>query len=205
MEIKNTNTEQTILAAAEKVFMDKGYSGTKTTEIAKEAGVNHAMLHYYFRTKENLFNRVFEKKAELFLSAFKDAFSSDLPFFEKIKKCVETHFDKIGENPKTPMFVLREVVVNKEKRDFILGKVIPAASFVLEELDKLIREEIAKGTITPIKPIDLLINIASLNVLTFIAAQVYFDFDKGMNDENRNFLLHRKKNNVDVILKSLQP
>jgi AcrR family transcriptional regulator len=204
MEIKNTNTEQAILDAAEKVFMDKGYSGAKTTEIAKVAGVNHAMLHYYFRTKENLFNRVFEKKAGFFLSAFKEAFQTDLPFFEKIKKCVETHFDKIGENPKAPMFILREIIANKEKRDFILNKLIPVASFVFEELEKLIREEIDKGTIRPVKSVDLLINIASLNVLTFIAAQVYFDFDNGMNDEARNFLAQRKKNNVEVILKSLQ-
>jgi AcrR family transcriptional regulator len=205
MEIKNTNSEQAILDAAEKVFMDKGYSGAKMAEIAKIAGVNHAMLHYYFRTKENLFNRVFEKKAEFFLSAFKETFQLDLPFFEKIAECVEKHFDKIGENPKIPMFILREIVVNKEKKDFILKRIISTASFVFEELEKLICEEIAKRTIAPIAPIDLLINIASLNVLTFIVAQIYFDSDKGMNDELHRFLEKRKKNNVKVILKSLQP
>jgi AcrR family transcriptional regulator len=205
MGIKQTNSEQAILEAAEQVFMDKGYSGAKMTDIAQIAGVNHAMLHYYFRTKENLFNRVFEEKAGFFLGALKNAFQLDLPFFEKIEKCVETHFDKIGENPKAPMFILREIVANKEKKDFILKRIIPAASFVFEELEKLIREETAKGTIAPVNPIDLLVNIASLNVLTFIAAQAYFDFDKGMNDEIRNFLAQRRKNNVTVILKSLQP
>jgi AcrR family transcriptional regulator len=204
MEIKMT-TEQIILEAAEKVFMDKGYAGATTIEIAKIAGVNHAMLHYYFRTKEKLFNQVFEEKAGFFLSAFKDTFQSDLPFFEKIKKCVETHFDKIGKSPQLPMFILREIVVNREKKDFILNRIIPVASFVFEGLEKLLLDEAAKGTIKPIKPIDLLLNIASLNVLTFIVAQVYFDFEKGMNEDARHFLAQRKKNNVEVILKSLQP
>ena len=54
MKEETSNTEQSILKAAEKEFLKKGFSGSKTTEIAKEAGVTHAMLHYYFRTKENL-------------------------------------------------------------------------------------------------------------------------------------------------------
>jgi AcrR family transcriptional regulator len=198
------NTEQIILEAAERVFMDKGYAGTKTTEIAKEAGVNHAMLHYYFRTKENLFNRIFENKAHFFLDAFKDAFQSHLSFFEKIKTIVEGHFDKIGANPKLPMFVLHEVVTNREKKDFILKKIIPTAFPVYQELEKLINEEIAKGTIRSVRPLDLLLNIAALNVLSYVVAQVYFDLDNRESPQMRDFLAQRKKNNVEVILNSLK-
>ncbi|MDR3226935.1 MAG: TetR/AcrR family transcriptional regulator [Prevotellaceae bacterium] len=205
MELNNQNTEQLILQAAETVFFDKGYSGAKTTEIAKIAGVNHALLHYYFRTKENLFTKIFENKADFLLKTFKYSFETDLPFFEKIKIAIETHFDFIGTNPKMPMFILREVVSNKEKRDFIIEKIFPRAYGVLADMEKIIAEEIAKGNISPIKPIDLMINIASLNVLSYIAAQVYFGFDSENNDELNEFLLQRKKNNVDVILKSLQP
>jgi AcrR family transcriptional regulator len=205
MEAKNINTEQIILEAAEKVFMDKGYSGAKTIEIAKLAGVNHALLHYYFRTKENLFNQVFENKATFLLSSFKNSFESDLPFFEKIKRSVEMHFDFIGTNPKIPIFVLREVVSNQEKRSFILEKIIPHGYTVFETLGKLLKEEAEKGTITPVKPIDLIMNIAALNVLSYVAAQVYFGYEAGMTDELREFLAQRKKNNVEVILKSLQP
>lgn len=205
MELNNQNTEQLILQAAENVFFDKGYSGAKTTEIAKVAGVNHALLHYYFRTKENLFNKIFENKADFLLKTFKDSFETDLPFFEKIKIAVETHFDFIGTNPKMPMFILRAVVSNKEKRDFIMEKIVPRAYSVLAEMEILINEEIAKENISPIKPIDLMINMASLNVLSYITAQIYFGFDDENNDELKEFLLQRKKNNVDVILKSLKP
>ncbi|MDR3287135.1 MAG: TetR/AcrR family transcriptional regulator [Prevotellaceae bacterium] len=205
MELNNQNTEQLILQAAENVFFDKGYSGAKTTEIAKVAGVNHALLHYYFRTKENLFNKIFENKADFLLKTFKDSFETDLPFFEKIKIAVETHFDFIGTNPKMPMFILRAVVSNKEKRDFIMEKIVPRAYSVLAEMEILINEEIANENISPIKPIDLMINIASLNVLSYITAQIYFGFADENNDELKEFLLQRKKNNVDVILKSLKP
>ena len=70
MKEETSNTEQSILKAAEKEFLKKGFSGSKTTEIAKEAGVTHAMLHYYFRTKENLFNKVFEEKAKQLADTF---------------------------------------------------------------------------------------------------------------------------------------
>ncbi|MDR0412220.1 MAG: TetR/AcrR family transcriptional regulator [Dysgonamonadaceae bacterium] len=204
MELKPANTQQIILEAAEKIFIDKGYSETKTVEIAKEAGVNHAMLHYYFRTKENLFNKVFENKANFFLGTFKDVFQADLPFFEKIKTIVEAHFDRIGANPKVPVFVFREIIANKAKRDFILQKIVPAGRPVIRELEQMVDAEVKKGTIAPVTPLDLLLNIASLNVLSYAMAQVYFDFDKGLTPEINAFLAQRKRNNVEVILKSLK-
>ncbi|MDR1984669.1 MAG: TetR/AcrR family transcriptional regulator [Prevotellaceae bacterium] len=205
MELKNANTEQLILDAAEKIFLDKGFSGAKTTDIANAAGVNHALLHYYFHTKENLFNKVFENKADLLLMTFKTSFDTDLPFLEKIRITIESHFDFIGVNPKIPMFILREVVSNKEKRDFIIEKIFPRAYSVLEQLRKSIDEEVGKGTISPVEPIDLMMNIASLNVLSYVAAQVYFNFGNENTDELNKFLSQRKKNNVEVILKSLKP
>ena len=201
MELKQNNTEQTILEAAEKVFLDKGYAGTKTTEIAQLAGVNHAMLHYYFRTKDNLFNKIFENKVQIFLSSFSETFEQDLSFLEKVKLSIETHFDFIGINPKIPMFIMREIIANKEKRDFILKKIIPKGMAVLTKLECAIKEEIEKGNINPVNPFDLLLNIASLNVFAYISGQAFFD---NKEEELKIFLQQRKKNNVEVILKSLK-
>ena len=200
MEITNKNTEQIILEAAEKLFLDKGFSATKTTEIAQEAGINHAMLHYYFRTKENLFNKIFENKAQYFLSSFSTTFSRELSFREKIKLSVETHFDFIGTNPKLPMFIIREIVSNKEKREFILQKIISQGITVFKEMNQTIEEEIKKGNCQPVNPIDLILNIASLNVFAYITGQIFFDTDEvGL----KTYLEQRKKNNVEVIFKSL--
>ena len=103
MKEETSNTEQSILKAAEKEFLKKGFSGSKTTEIAKEAGVTHAMLHYYFRTKENLFNKVFEEKAKQLADTFLSRVDESLPFLEKIKCFIEAHFDLLTANPELPL------------------------------------------------------------------------------------------------------
>ena len=204
MEANNQNTEQIILEAATEVFLDKGFLGAKTTEIAQKADVNHALLHYYFRTKENLFNKVFENKAFDFLNVFKNTFDKNLSFLEKVKEIVEAHFNFIAKDPKIPIFIIREIITNKEKRDFILTQIIPGGASVLKELEKLISEEVEKGNIRPVQPIDLLLNIASLNVMTFVVAQVYYSFDDVENENLQRFLAQRRENNIELILKSLE-
>lgn len=202
----SSNTEQIILEAAEKVFLDKGYSGAKTVEIAALAGVNHAMLHYYYRSKENLFNKVFENKVGIFLNSFAISFSKDLPFLDKVKIAVETHFDYVGINPKIPMFIIREIISNKERKNFILKKLFPLGKSIYERLGEEINQEIEKGNIHQITPIDLVLNIASLNVFTHVSGQIFFEYDElGMSESLEAFLAQRKKNNVDVVLRSLRP
>ena len=206
MELKTGSKEQIILEVAEKLFVEKGYAGTKTTEIADEAGVNHALLHYYFRTKENLFNQIFEQKASLILGSFTITFDSDSSFFEKIKDGIETHFDVISKNPKLPLFILREIVTDKDRKDFILKNLMPVGKEMYRKFHILVRKEIKKGAIRPVKTKDLLLNIASLNVFAFVAAQVLFDMDAESDKENlRIFLEGRKKNNVKLIINSLKP
>jgi AcrR family transcriptional regulator len=199
--LQTINTEQQILDAAEKIFIEKGYSGTRTTEIAKVAGVNHAMLHYYFRTKENLFNKIFEQKATVLLGFFSLAFDGDYPFFEKIKRVVETHFDFLSKNLKLPVFILREIVADKTRKDFLLKRMFPIGKELFDKVEKEIQEEIKKGTIKPIKAQDFILNVAALNVFTFVAAQAIFDME---NENLTQFLQERKENNIRFIIDSLK-
>jgi AcrR family transcriptional regulator len=205
MELKTTNTEQVILEAAEKIFIEKGYAGTRTIEIAQAAGVNHALLHYYFRTKENLFNQIFEQKASQLLGFFVEAFSRDYPFFEKLKIGIERHFDLLKQTPGLPLFVLTEIIQNKERKNFILQKVATIGEEILKKMSTAINAEIRKGTIRPIRARDLLVNIGSLNVFAFVAVQIFFD---GQQDKDspgyQRFLEERKKNNVETIINSLK-
>ena len=206
MESKTINSEQLILEAAEKLFIEKGYSGTKTTEIADGAGVNHALLHYYYRTKENLFNRIFEQKASQILGSIVLSFDNDSSFFEKVKTGVETHFDMISKNPKLPLFILREIITDKSRKDFILKYLMSAGKEMYKKFNSALQKEIKRGAVRPVKTIDLLLNIASLNVFAFVAAQVLFDMDAEENREKlQMFLEERKKNNVDLIINSLKP
>ena len=205
MDLKSGNKEQLILEIAEKLFIEKGYTGTRTTEIANEAGVNHALLHYYFRTKENLFNKIFEQKAAQLLGSFSINIDDDSSFFEKIKNVIDTHFEFMYENPKLPLFIIREIVLDKERKNFILQNMLPIGKELHQKIKKVIRNEIHKGVIRPVKTSDLMLNIISLNVFAFVAAQIFFDMDEEKDKERlKLFLENRKKNNVEIVINSIK-
>ena len=205
MELKSTNTEQAILEAAEKVFVQKGYAEARTTEIAEAAGVNHALLHYYFRTKEALFEQIFQKKATQMFEFFANAFDSVLPFFEKLKFGIENQFDNLMQDPGLPFFIIREIIQNEERKQMIHQRVTPMAFEMMGKVSGLIQEEVDKGTIRPVNSLDLLLNIVSLNVFSFIALQVLFGPKENIQPSIfKQFLEERKKNNVETIINSIK-
>ena len=106
---KEDNTEQLILKAAEEEFLEKGFVLAKTTEIARRAGVTHAMLHYYYRTKENLFEQVFRQKVQLVAKSLDTAFDEQLPFAQQLETLIQVHFEFIQANPRLPFFILNEI------------------------------------------------------------------------------------------------
>ena len=113
---KEKNKEQAILDAAEHEFLEKGFEAAKTTKIASLAGVTHAMLHYYFRTKEHLFDLVFEKKTRLLKESLFSSFDNpDMPFQEKIRTGMEAHFEIVRANPSLPRFVLNELIYRPKR------------------------------------------------------------------------------------------
>lgn len=205
MKIKDKNTEQLILSTAEKIFMEKGYAATRTTEIAKAAGVNHAMLHYYFRTKENLFNRIFEEKANLLLNFFLLSFEDDIPFLDKIKRAIEFHFDYIAQNPNLPTFVIREVLSDESKRELIVANISPHLKEALRRMQRDIDKEAEKGVIRSIDAFSLLINIVSLNVFSFVSSRIFFvDKQDKASRTSEAYLLKRKRTIVSTIINSLK-
>ena len=206
MELKTSNKEQLILEVAEKLFIEKGYAGTKTTEIADDAGVNHALLHYYYRTKENLFSQIFEQKASELMGCFTIAFDIDSSFLEKLKGGIETHFDFLSKNPNLPLFILREIIADKDRKEYVLKNILPVGKEMFRKFKTVVRKEIRRGFIRPVRAADLLLNIISLNVFAFVAAQLLFDMDAEEDREKlRFFLEERKRNNVELIINSLKP
>ena len=110
------NKEQAILEAAEREFIAKGFAGARTTSIAEAAGVTHAMLHYYFRTKEQLFERILDEKMRLMGESVLAAFGQPgLPLAERLRDGIERHFDFIMANPDMPRFIVNEVFSRPER------------------------------------------------------------------------------------------
>ena len=200
-----SNNEQLILEAAEAEFLEKGYKNTPTTAIAKRAGVTHAMLHYYFRTKENLFRKVFQNKVRLLGNAVGQHVNENLPFEELVRKLIESHFDFIRQNPKIVNFILTEVVNNEENKRILLDELRSKFSVIFERSNKLLINEILKGKVKPIKTIDLLLNVLSMNVMTFNLFPILAEVIPAYHSENfENLLDERKESIVQFVLNALR-
>jgi AcrR family transcriptional regulator len=199
------NTEQLILEAAEAEFLEKGYNSAATTAIAKRAGVTHAMLHYYFRTKENLFQKVFQTKVHLVGDSFYQNISENLSFVEAVRKFIESHFEFVRQNPKLLGFIYNEVVINAENRSFLSEQVRPKMLNVHNRIAELLADEVSKGNVRPINVYDLLLNIISMNIMTFIAFPIIKDLMDSQNSEViDNFINARKESNVQFVLNALK-
>lgn len=204
-EKKEKNKEQAILDAAEQVFLEKGFEPAKTTQIASLAGVTHAMLHYYYRTKEKLFNMVFDQKVRLLKDSLFTAFDNpDVPFLEKIQVGIESHFDFLKANPRLPRFVLNELISSPERMKLLERRIKKLAANVLEKLTAEIEAEVRKGTIHRIEPVMLLIDIASMNVFVFAALPLLRHFAFIPFESEEAFLEARKKENVEMIMRRLK-
>src|SRR5437762_14310385 len=103
---KDQSTEEKILAAARKAFLSKGLSGARMQDIADEAGINKALLHYYFKNKEQLFENIFTMLTKGFWDQISSIFESDTPLFEKIHSFCSLYIAKVIHNPYIPLFVL---------------------------------------------------------------------------------------------------
>lgn len=202
-EIKNM--ERTILEAATTLFLEKGYASTSTTEIAKEAGCNQALVHYYFRTKERLFEAVFAEKFQNFATNILEINQGNFSFEEKLKMKIESHFDMLMANPKLPLLIIYEMNTNRSRLQSMKQKLGELPAMVFANFQSELDTEIAKGTIRQISVIDLIFNILALNISVFLIGPIMKSF-RGLSDkEFENMVHHRKTENVNTIIKSLRP
>ena len=193
------DTEALILQAAEREFLEKGYSGAKTTSIAQAAGVTHAMLHYYFRTKEKLFEKIVaDKMDKLKRVMFGVIGNPDLPLRERLKQGVEQHFDFIAENPHLPRFIFNELHEHPERIDQVKNSIASIAAKAITTLQNEIDRKAASGECRPVDARMLMLDIASLNLFPLISSSF------GKLFEGRDeFLEMRKKENVRTVLGKL--
>lgn len=199
------NMEDTILQAATKLFLEKGFASTSTTEIAKEAGCNQALVHYYYRTKDRLFDAIFEKKMKFFMSSLLHISSKDIPFEEKLSKKIETHFDAIMVDPKFPILFFHELNTNAKRLETLRTMLGELPQTVVSQFQNELQAEIDKGNVRQMSIFDLLITIISLNIIVFIGEPIFKMMTKISDEEYLNLIKRRKKENVHIVLKSLKP
>lgn len=199
------NKEQQILAAAEQEFLTRGYDGARTTSIAQAAGVTHAMLHYYFRTKEQLFERIVDEKFETMShSMFAIMGDPSLPIVERIKGGIEAHFDFVAQNPLLPRFVINEIISRPERYDVLNKRVGAIIDNVYRGLQSEIDRSAERGEIERVDIKMLFISIMSLNVFSFIAYPFMEPLMGELMADRERFLAQRKAENVETILRRIK-
>ena len=199
---KDKSAEQKILTAARKVFTTKGMAGARMQDIADDAGINKALLHYYYRDKEKLFETIFLEEAQKFFPKINAIFQSDDPLFLKIEKFVDEYIDEMLENPYLPWFVLNEI--NRDPDQFMYKlwgeENLPRPGKFLEQIEK----EIKKGTIKRINPVHLLMNLLSMTIFPFVAKPMIIRNLRMTDSGFRETMEQRKKEIPGFIIDSIR-
>lgn len=199
---KQKSTEQAIMEAAEELFLEKGYSQATTTMIARKVGVTHAMLHYYFRTKEHIFMKVLEKILGEFMKSFRTVMSREEPFWDTLEKGISTHFDFFMAHPRFASFLYDTIVHNPELIGRLKENFQPVIMKILNFHVSRIQEEIDRGSIRKIDPVQLVTDIASLNLSAFLLLPVAGTLLDGIFDANDDAFLQARKAEIIELVRS---
>jgi TetR/AcrR family transcriptional regulator len=200
-KIINETSEVLILNAAKNVFIKKGMDGARMQEIADEAGINKALLHYYYRSKQQLFEAVFFNAFSLLAPQLNYILNNDSSVEEKIIKFTHNYISFVSQHPYLPNFVIQEINRNP---DFIL-KLKGNSSFPnLEKFKGQVNDEVINGHIKPINPEQLFINILSLCVFPFVGSPLIKTIGHIDDIQFKKLIEERKTHVANFIINSIK-
>ncbi|MDT3741351.1 MAG: TetR/AcrR family transcriptional regulator [Candidatus Kapabacteria bacterium] len=200
--INDINTEEKILEAARKVFIEKGFDGARMQEISDSAGINKAMLHYYFRSKDKLFLKIFEAAFKQFVPKMSGIFSAEISLMDKIQLFISGYIDLLDKNPYIPLFILREITRNPNViKELVFDKI----EIIYNAIDMNVKAEIQAGRIRDIDTKHLILNTISMCIFPFVGKPLLKHLFNTNDEEYRAMLLERKKVVFEVIQKWLTP
>jgi len=192
---KDLSTEEKIKAAAKKLFTQKGFAATKTRDIAEEAGINLALLNYYFRSKEKLFELVMRENLSLFVGVLlEDIKNTPRSFEEQMNFLVGRYIDMLLENPDLPFFILNLIQSGHFQTDDQGNPVLKEITQLRAEFLKYAMEQMEQGKIKKIHPLHLMANMMSMIIFPFIASSILMA-RSGITDrkEFERLMIERKK------------
>ncbi|HET7745744.1 MAG TPA: TetR/AcrR family transcriptional regulator [Vicinamibacteria bacterium] len=204
---KDEGTEQRILDAADAVFVRRGTDGARMQEIAEEAGVNKALLHYYYRTKDRLAEAVFRRAAGTLFPAVVEIMSSDLGLEEKVERVIPHYLDALGRRPYLPGYLISEITHHPDRLPPLFASIAgdQIKKRVLTTLARQIDERVRAGTMAPIAPEQFLVNIIALCVFPF-AARPLICTALGLDTKGfERFMEARRKTLPAFVARGLRP
>lgn len=204
IEKAEKDTENIILDAAMKVFTRKGFAGARTEDIAKEAGINRALLHYYFRDKQTMFDIIFETRFKEFFAGIGKILNSDQPLFEKIRAMIDHEINTLSQHPDLPRFVITEVASQPERLIQYGQKMGINPRLILSGFTTQVDAEAKAGRIKPIDSRQLLMNIMSLCIYPFIARHVIKTMMQLDESRFADMMEARKKLVYEMVIDSIK-
>ncbi|NNF21478.1 MAG: TetR/AcrR family transcriptional regulator [Saprospiraceae bacterium] len=198
----NIETEEKVLEAARDIFQEKGFSGARMDDIAKAAGVNKALLHYYYRSKANLFDRVFKEAFSQFFEKVMGVLSGDLPLDVKIYKIVDMYSNMLLHNKHLPLFVLSEI---RENSELLIEMIKDKRSDTISNLENQLQEGYENGRIVKISAPEFFINLVSLTVFPFLAMPLLNGIFEQNEEDFERMINQRRKSIPKMIIEMLRP
>jgi AcrR family transcriptional regulator len=198
--VADASAEEKIKNAARVIFHKKGFAAARTRDIAEEAGINLALLNYYFRSKEKLFDIIMMESLQGFLQSMVGLFNNqENSWGEKIEIFVSGYIDLLMKQPDIPLFVLSELRANPGAlvTKMNLKEVLMKSYFL-----KQFQEEIKNGKIAPMHPLHFLMNLASMVVFPFIGKPLLKNLGD-LEDKEFNELMQQRKKLIPQWIKMM--
>lgn len=202
MTENDKQTEEKIFEAATDVFVEKGMDGARMQDIANHAGINKALLHYYFRTKDRLFNAVFEKIAGKIFRKFAPVFDEKLSLEEKIRFFFKEHITFLQENPRLPAFILNEINRNPARLRKILNNIDINSMWIM--LYEQHREELKKYNVTEAALPQIMVSMAAMSVFPFAARGVLEGIFEKTGIDFDQYIEQRKEFAAEFVIKAIK-
>ncbi len=192
-----------ILKEAQILFLKNGYKGTSVRDIAKASGTNVAMVNYYFKSKYNLFEIIFEEALDIFTKRIFETINSDLPFFELIENWIHTYYELLFQYPQIAAFILNEVSLNPEGLTQRIKKRNPYNSF--SRIEQRIEEEVKKGTIRETPAADFLLNMLSMCMFPFIFGNMAMTLMEIPSNIYNELIANHERYVIEFTINALRP
>lgn len=188
---KNASTEERIKEAARVVFTEKGYAATRTRDIAEASGLNLALINYYFRSKENLFNIIMVESLQMFVGSILPILNDrETTLTQKIEALVDHYIDMLIANPNIPVFIINAVNANPaELMNKVAGQNMVGQTYIEQQFAELMKK---KKTLA-YNPMHLFINMIAMTVFPFIAGPLMKAKNNISNDDYVQLMMERKK------------
>ena len=199
--MQKNNMEEQILLGAKELFMQNGYEGVSTTQVAKAVGCNQALVHYYYRTKQNLFKIICQQEIQKMLKILADIPQEDISFEDFIEKIIEAQIGFLKNNPDAPFFIIGELRHNSEVLKMMRELFSEFGKEIVGKIRMFVQMKQSKGELNDVSIEDLLIDIVSLDVMSFVG-QVLFTQILEMDSQTQEAFLERRKTHIKKLILS---